>query len=49
MASSEAAAAKYVPRLFLEDYARGIVRTYLYEFLDEAADPGLTKCQMYWD
>jgi hypothetical protein len=47
-AVSEAAAAKYIPRLFLEDYARGIARTYLYEFLDEAADPRLTKCQMHW-
>ncbi|MGD0938329.1 MAG: hypothetical protein ABR905_01370 [Terracidiphilus sp.] len=47
-AVSESAAAKYIPRLFLEDYARGISRTYLYEFLDEKPDPDLTHCQMHW-
>ena len=45
---SEAAAAKYIPRLFLEDFAHGIPRTYLYEFMDEAPDPGLTNPQMHW-
>ena len=45
---SEAAAAKYIPRLFLEDFARGIPRTYLYEFLDETPNPGLTNPQMHW-
>ncbi len=45
---SEAAAAKYIPRLFLEDFMRGVPRTYLYEFLDEAADPGLTNPQLHW-
>jgi hypothetical protein len=47
-AVSEDAAAKYVPRLFLEDFSRGIPRTYLYEFLDETPDPGLTDNQMHW-
>lgn len=47
-AVSEAAAAKYIPRLFLEDFARGIPRTYLYEFMDETADPGLTDNQLHW-
>jgi hypothetical protein len=47
-AISELAAAKYIPRLFLEDYARGIQRTYLYEFLDEKSDPGLSHFQMHW-
>ncbi|MFZ2021347.1 MAG: hypothetical protein WAV06_06380 [Terracidiphilus sp.] len=47
-AVSEGAAAKYVPRLFLEDFSRGIVRTYLYELLDEAPDPGLRSNQMHW-
>jgi hypothetical protein len=45
---SETAAAKYIPRLFLEDFARGIPRTYLYEFMDEAPEPGLTDPQMHW-
>ncbi|MFZ0746706.1 MAG: hypothetical protein WAM85_20030 [Terracidiphilus sp.] len=45
---SEAAAAKYIPRLFLEDFAHGIPRTYLYEFMDEATDPDLTHPQMHW-
>jgi hypothetical protein len=47
-AVSEQAAAKYIPRVFLEDFARGIPRTYLYEFLDEAPDPGLLNNQMHW-
>lgn len=47
-AVSEAAAAKYIPRLFLENFSQGIRRTYLYEFLDEAPDPGLTNFQMHW-
>ncbi len=47
-AISEQAAAKYIPRLFLEDFARGIPRTYLYEFMDEAQDPGLKDHQMHW-
>ncbi|MGB6721192.1 MAG: hypothetical protein WBE72_10380 [Terracidiphilus sp.] len=45
---SEAAAAKYISRLFLEDFAHGVPRTYLYEFMDEAPDPGLTDPQMHW-
>jgi hypothetical protein len=45
---SETAAAKYIPRLFLEDYLHGIPRTYLYELLDEAPDPSLTNPQMHW-
>lgn len=47
-AVSETAAAKYIPRLFLEDFARGIVRTYLYEFLDETSDSELNHFQMHW-
>jgi hypothetical protein len=47
-AVSEVAAAKYIPRLFLENFLQGIPRTYLYEFLDEAPDPGLTNFQMHW-
>lgn len=45
---SEAAAAKYIPRLFLEDFSHGISRTYLYELMDEKADPGLTDEQQHW-
>lgn len=45
---SEAAAAKYIPRLFLENYMRGIPRTYLYEFMDEKPNPGLTDPQLHW-
>ena len=45
---SEAAAAKYIPRLFLEDFAHGVLRTYLYEFMDEAADPGLGDAELNW-
>jgi hypothetical protein len=47
-AVSETASAKYIPRLFLENFLQGIRRTYLYEFLDEAPDPGLTNFQMHW-
>jgi hypothetical protein len=47
-AVSEQTAARYIPRLFLEDFSRGIVRTYLYEFLDEAPDPSLRNNQMHW-
>lgn len=37
---SEAAMGRYVPRLFLDYFAAGIDRTYLYEFLDEGTDQG---------
>ncbi len=47
-AVSESAAAKYIPRLFLENYIHGIPRTYLYELLDEAPDPGLKDNQLHW-
>jgi len=47
-AVSEQAAAKYINRLFLENFSRGIPRTYLYELLDEAPDPGLADNQMHW-
>ncbi len=47
-AVSEAAAGKYMPRLLLENFGRGIVRTYLYEFFDEAPDPSLKDNQLHW-
>lgn len=45
---SETAAAKYIARLFLENFAHGIPRTYLYEFMDEAPEPDLKDPQMHW-
>jgi hypothetical protein len=45
---SEAAAAKYIPRLFLEDFAHGVLRTYLYEFMDETTDPGFADAELDW-
>jgi hypothetical protein len=47
-AVSENAAAKYVLRLFLENFIHGIPRTYLYELLDEAPDPSLKDNQLHW-
>jgi len=47
-AVSETAAAKYIPRLFLENYLHGIPRTYLYELLDEAPDPNFKDNQLHW-
>lgn len=45
---SEAAAAKYIPRLFLEDFLHGVARTYLYEFMDEAPNPALNNAELHW-
>jgi hypothetical protein len=45
---SDAAAAKYIPRLYLENFLHGIARTYLYEFFDESPDRELRKFQMHW-
>lgn len=39
---SEAAAGIYIPRLFLDNFRRGIVRSFAYELLDEGTDPGKT-------
>ena len=36
--TSESAAAKYIPRLFLDAFERGVPRTYLYEFLSTQGD-----------
>lgn len=47
-AVSEAAAAKYIPRLYLEDFLHGIYRTYLYEFLDEADEPEMKEMERHW-
>lgn len=43
--ASEAAEAVYLPRLFLEYYRRGIVRTFSYELLDEFSDPAKREAE----
>jgi hypothetical protein len=45
---SEAAAAKYIPRLFFQSFNAGIEKTYLYEFLDEGDDPGQTNQEFHF-
>jgi hypothetical protein len=45
---SEQAGAKYIPRLYFVDYNWGIVRTYLYEFLDEGNDPDDQNHEFHW-
>ncbi len=47
-AVSEAAAAKYIPRLLMETFNHGIVRTYLYEFEDEFPDSGANEQEKHW-
>ncbi len=44
----ERIAAKYIPRLFLENFCEHIPRTYLYELFDEAPNPALTNNQLHW-
>ncbi len=41
--TSEAAQAVYAPRLFLDYFANGVVRTFDYELVDEHPDPELTE------
>ncbi len=36
---SECAAAIYLPRLLLHNFASGVLRTFLYEFMDSGSDP----------
>jgi hypothetical protein len=43
---SEAAAAIYLPRLLLNNFAAGIRRTFLYELLDEGLDPN--EPEQHW-
>jgi hypothetical protein len=40
---SEAAAAAYLPRLFLQYFRLGVARTFPYELVDEFPDPGLVE------
>ncbi len=42
-AASDAAQAVYLPRLFTSYFAAGVPRTYVYELLDEFANPGRTE------
>jgi hypothetical protein len=42
-AVSEATAAAYVPRLYLDFFRAGVERTFLYELVDEWSDPGHDK------
>jgi len=37
--TSESAHGKYIPRMFLEYFLKGVQRTYSYEFVDEFTDP----------
>jgi hypothetical protein len=41
-------AAAYIPRLYLEYFAAGVRRTFLYELLDEKPDPGLTAPEQHF-
>jgi hypothetical protein len=43
MPVTEAAQAVYVPRIFLEQFRRGVARTYSYELLNQFSDPKLTE------
>lgn len=45
---SEAAAAKYIPRLYFQAFNAGIVKTYLYEFFDEVDNPDLTNPEFHF-
>jgi hypothetical protein len=42
-AVSELAAGRYMPRLLLDQFNRGFVRSYIYELIDERADPAKTQ------
>jgi hypothetical protein len=44
----EDVAAKYIPRIYLENFLHGIVRTYLYELFDEASNPKMDDNQLHW-
>ena len=47
-ATSLEAAARYVPRLFLENFNHGIRRTYLYELMAWRADAAGTNHEYHW-
>jgi hypothetical protein len=45
---SDAVAAVYLPRLLLDDFSRGIARTFLYELLDEKPDAAGVAQEQHW-
>lgn len=47
-ATTDAAQAVYLPRLFAAYFAAGIPRTYAYELLDQFPDPGLTDPERHY-
>ncbi len=49
---TERASGRYLPRLFAEYFVRGVVRTYVYEFLDEKVQPEYSEANfgiLRWD
>ena len=47
--ASERAAGIYMPRLFLDDFRRGIARSFSYELLDQRDDPSQTDIEAaFW-
>lgn len=46
--ATEAAAAKYMPRLLLHYFSRGLVRNYIYEFADEKPDPEFKDMEQHF-
>ena len=45
LGTSELATGIYMPRLFLENFRRGLVRSYSYELLDQREDPSKTDIE----
>jgi hypothetical protein len=45
---SEKASGIYTPRMYLDNFRRGIVRTYDYELVDTEADPSLTEQEAHF-
>jgi hypothetical protein len=45
---SERVQAEYVPRLFLDFFRSGVSRTYIYELLDEQANPSRSNAQEHY-
>ena len=45
---SETAATRYIPRELLEHFNRNIKRTFLYEFIDQAADPQKSEKELHY-
>ncbi len=45
---NEAVQARFILDDFLDAYSLGVSTTYVYELMDEAADPGQTNHEMHW-